>query len=160
MPHVPFPQSGRCRCSATRFEVAAPPVLTAACHCRGCQRMSSSAYSLTAMFPADSFRVTFGEPVRGGQKGEELSHYCCPECMSWMFTRIAAVPQYVNVRPMLLEDPSWFRPFIETMTEARLPWAEVPAECSYETFPDMVEFGRLLEQFGGWFNSGTRSGVG
>ncbi|WP_350356307.1 GFA family protein [Leisingera thetidis] len=157
---MPFPQSGCCRCGATRFEVAAPPVLTAACHCRGCQRMSSSAYSLTAMFPADAFRVTSGSPVRGGLQGGQLTHYCCPACKSWMFTRITEVPDFVNVRPTLLEDAGWFRPYIETMTGARLPWAEVPAEHSYEGFPDMEEFGRLLQQFGGWFDSPERAGMG
>lgn len=44
------------------------PILTMACHCRGCQRMSASAFSLTAMFPNSDFAPGLGGisvPVRG-----------------------------------------------------------------------------------------------
>ena len=83
-----FPYVGHCRCGALRIEISAPPVLTAACHCRGCQRMSASAFSLTAMVPAKAFRVVEGEPVKGGMHGPTLDHYFCANCKSWVFTRI------------------------------------------------------------------------
>lgn len=142
-----LPLAGCCRCGATEIEVTAPPVLTAACHCHGCQKMSASAFSLTAMFPAQAFRVVRGEPVVGGKKGAELSHYCCPECLSWMFTRITGIEAFVNVRPTMFEDASWFAPFIETWTDARLPCVQVSAERSYGQFPEMEEFGALLEAY-------------
>ncbi|MEW2914347.1 GFA family protein [Leisingera sp. JC11] len=143
----PFPMTGTCRCGAAAIEVSAPPVLTAACHCRGCQKMSASAFSLTAMFPAEAFSVLHGAPVIGGAKGEELAHYCCPECLTWMFTRISAVEAFVNVRPTMFEDTSWFRPFIETWTAARHPFVQVAAKHSFEHFPSMEEFGGLLEAY-------------
>ncbi|OBY27175.1 aldehyde-activating protein [Leisingera sp. JC1] len=139
-----FPMTGSCRCGATGIEVSAPPALTAACHCRGCQKMSSSAFSLTAMFPAEAFRVVQGDPVIGGAKDAELAHYCCPECQTWMFTRITGVEGFVNVRPTMFEDCSWFRPFIETWTAAKHPFVQVTAEHSFEHFPTMEEFGGLL----------------
>lgn len=142
-----FPLTGSCRCGATRIEAARPPVLTAACHCRGCQKMSASAFSLTAMFPAEAFRVTEGSPVPGGAKGEELTHYFCPGCLTWMFTRITGVEAFVNVRPTMFADTGWFSPFIETWTEARHPYAAVAAEHSFEQFPAMEEFGALLEAY-------------
>src|ERR1700748_3221529 len=61
-----LPWGGGCRCERVRIRVAAMPILTMACHCRGCQRMSASAYSLSAMFPSSGFEVTVGEPVIGG----------------------------------------------------------------------------------------------
>jgi hypothetical protein len=96
------------------MRVSAPPIMTAACHCRGCKKMASSAYSLTVMVPADGFAVTQGETVVGGMHGEQLEHNFCPWCMSWMFTRITGM-DFVNVRPTLLDDASWFRPYIETV---------------------------------------------
>lgn len=62
----PLPCNGGCRCEQLRFQATAPPILTMACHCTGCQRMSASAFSLTAMFPTNGFVVTKGEPVIGG----------------------------------------------------------------------------------------------
>lgn len=141
------PLVGTCRCGKTSMEVTARPILTAACHCRGCQKMSSSAFSLTAMIPTQAFRVISGEPVKGGLQGPELDHFFCPSCMTWMFTRIVGVDDFVNVRPTMFDDPKWGPPFIETMTAEKLPWAQTPARHSYAAFPPMADYQRLLEEF-------------
>ena len=80
------PLEGGCRCGQVRFRIAAPPVITMACHCTGCQRMSASAFSLSAVIPSVAFLVTQEEPVIGGLHGP-TRHFSCPYCMSWMFTR-------------------------------------------------------------------------
>ncbi len=139
--------AGACRCGRTAIEATAPPIMTSACHCRGCQRMSASAYSLTAMFPSEAFRVSAGTPVRGGIKGAQLEHNFCPDCMTWMFTRIVGMDDFVNVRPTMFDDPALSRPFIETMTAEKLPWAETPAKHSYAGFPPVEDYGRLMAEF-------------
>jgi hypothetical protein len=141
------PMTGACRCGAVRIELTAPPIMTAACHCRGCQRMSASAFSLTAMVPPAAFRVTAGETVRGGIKGPQLDHRFCPECMTWMFTRIAGVDDFLNLRSTMLDEPRWCTPFIETMTAEKLPWADTPAKHKYPGFPPPEDYGRLLAEF-------------
>jgi hypothetical protein len=142
-----LPLSGACRCGELKIEISALPLMTAACHCTGCQRMSGSAFSLTAIIPAGGFRVTDGKPVIGGLRGPELDHYFCPACMSWVFTRVTAYDAFVNVRPTMLDDASWFSPFIETMTREKLGWAQTPARHKFERFPPMEEFGKLMEEF-------------
>jgi len=73
-----LPMDGGCRCDRVRIRVSrAPLVATGACHCLGCQRMSSSAFSLTGIFPADAFAVIAGEPVIGRMHGPEVQHYFC-----------------------------------------------------------------------------------
>ncbi|MBN7787194.1 GFA family protein [Ponticoccus gilvus] len=147
MPKPALPMEGSCRCGATRIRITAPPLMTAACHCRGCQKMAASAYSLTAMIPTQGFEVSAGEPVVGGAGSAELSHMCCPDCMTWMFTRITGLDMFLNVRPTMLDDPSWFTPFIETMTAEKLPWAQTPARHSFEGFPPMEAFEALMAEF-------------
>ena len=144
-----LPWTGRCRCGEVEIAVTAAPICTAACHCRGCQKMSSSAYSLTAMVPVEGFAVTKGETAIGGAHGPDLHHHFCPRCMTWMFTRPANVP-FVNVRPTMLDDTSWFRPFMETWASTRLPFAETGAVRSYAEFPPMEDFGPLLQEFSQW----------
>jgi hypothetical protein len=39
---------GGCRCGRTTIEISKPPLMASACHCSGCQKMTSSAFSLTA----------------------------------------------------------------------------------------------------------------
>ena len=102
--------TGSCRCGRTRLEVTAPALITSACHCDGCRKMTSSAFSLSAMVPAEAFTVIEGEPVKGGARGPQLDHYFCPHCMSWMFTRIAGMDSLVNVRASLFDTPDWTTP--------------------------------------------------
>jgi hypothetical protein len=98
--------------------------------------MSSSAFSLSAAIPSEGFALTAGEPVIGGLHGA-ARHYACPYCMSWMFTRLESMDGFVNLRPTMLDDVTWYAPFVETYTSEKLPWARTPAVHSYETFPPM-----------------------
>ena len=129
-----FVREGGCRCGAVRLKISAPPLLTMACHCTGCQKMSSSAYSLSAAIPNAAFEVTKGEPVIGGLHGAS-KHYFCGHCMTWMFTRPEGLDFFVNLRPTLLDDPSWFAPYLETWTSEMLPWATTPAIRSFAALP-------------------------
>lgn len=140
-----LPIEGSCRCGEVRIRISAPPILTMACHCTGCQKMSSSAFSLSAAIPADGFEVIAGEPVLGGAHGAP-KHYCCPTCMTWMFTRMEGMP-FVNVRPTMFDGAQEFVPFIETYTSEKLGWASTPAKHSFEKFPDFGAYGWLMQEF-------------
>lgn len=137
---------GSCRCGRVQFEVTAPPLLTMACHCRGCQKMTGSAFSLSAAIPADGFRVTEGSPAIGGLHGPSR-HYFCPHCMSWLFTRPEGIDFFVNVRPTMLEGNAWTAPFIETCTGEKLDWASTPARYSYAEFPPPEAYEQLITEF-------------
>lgn len=137
---------GSCRCGQVEFEVSAPPLLTMACHCRGCQKMTASAFSLSVAVPADGFRLISGEPVIGGLHGASR-HYFCPSCMSWLFTRPEGIEAFVNVRSTLLDERNWDVPFIETCTSEKLPWASTPAKHSYERFPPPEDYETLVAEY-------------
>jgi len=142
-----LPWEGGCRCGQVRLKISAKPLLTMACHCTGCQKMSSSAYSLSAAIPAEGFEVTKGEPVIGGLHGPEAHHYFCPNCMTWMFTRPEGMDWFVNVRPTMLDDLGWFTPFIETWTSEKFAFAETGARYSYPALPEMAAFEGLVKEY-------------
>lgn len=141
-----LPMEGRCRCGQVVVRITAPPLLTMACHCTGCQRMSASAFSLSAAIPSAGFAVVAGEPVVGGLHGA-ARHQFCPHCLSWMFTQPAGMDAFVNLRPTMLDDSAWFSPFIETYTCERLPWAKTPAVRSFEKFPAPEDFEGLIKAY-------------
>ncbi|KFA89102.1 GFA family protein [Archangium violaceum] len=141
-----LPWEGGCRCGRVRLKISAPPLLTMACHCTGCQRMSASAFSLSAAIPTEGFEVTQGEPVIGGLHGEHR-HFFCPYCMSWMFTRPHGIDTFVNLRATMLDDPSWFTPFMETWTSEKLPWATTPAVHSFAKLPEFHEYKGLTDAY-------------
>lgn len=137
---------GGCRCGKVRFRIGAPPLLTMACHCKGCQRMTGSAFSLSAAIPSEGFTVLQGELVIGGLHGP-TRHFFCGWCMSWLFTRAENVDWFVNVRVTMLDDAAWFTPFIETCTDEKLPWVTTPAVHSFAGFPSFETYGELVEQY-------------
>lgn len=146
MKDATLPIEGGCRCGRVRLKISGKPLLTMACHCTGCQRMSSSAYSVSAAIPSDGFEVTKGEPVIGGLRGA-TQHYFCDFCMTWMFTRPEGIDWFVNLRPTMLDDTSWFSPFIETFTSEKLVFAQTGAAHSFETFPPMEAYEGLLKEY-------------
>ncbi len=155
MSNLELPAHGTCRCGEVQIRLSAQPIMTMACHCRGCQRMSASAFSLSAAIPTHGFEVVRGEPVIGGLRNPDLRHFFCPQCMSWMFTRF--LPEFVNIRVTMLDDASWFAPFIETWTRTKLPWITTPAVYSYPEFPPMEEYTKLTAEFSQWLSTAGRA---
>lgn len=83
----------------------------------------------------------------GGVRSADSPHFFCEYCKSWMFTRPAALPQIVNVRPSMFDDHAWFRPFMETFTANKLPWAITGALHSFEAFPRDEDYMPLVQAF-------------
>ena len=138
--------TGQCRCGKVKFAFDGPVLLTAACHCRGCQRMTGGAFSLSTGTPLSQFRLTEGETVIGGVHGE-TKHYFCDFCKSWLYTTLEAVGDFVNVRTTMLDAVPQAPPFVETYTAEALPWAKTGAAHSYEALPPMDEYGTLMQEF-------------
>jgi len=138
--------SGTCRCGSVTIAAAGPPLITMACHCRECQRMTGSAFSLSSLYPTDHFQVTAGEPVPC-KVGAQTTHYFCPQCHSWLYSQPVGMEQLVNIRATLLDDAAGFRPFMEVYTSEKLPWVNLPASHSFEKFPPMDAYPALLAAF-------------
>ena len=142
----PDASEGGCRCGQLRFAVSGAPLLTAACHCRGCQRMTASAYSLSAAYPESAFSLRAGEPVIGGLHGA-TRHYFCPNCLSWLYTRPEGMDGLVNVRATMLDNPDPAPPFVDFYRREGLPWAATGAVHSFEAAPEDAEFPAIIAEF-------------
>jgi hypothetical protein len=68
------------------MRISAPPVMSAACHCTGCQKLTSGAYSLSLMLPAQGFEVLEGATEIGALHKPDAQHHYCPHCKSWLYT--------------------------------------------------------------------------
>ena len=139
-------RAGGCMCGGVRFEISQAPALTLACHCRGCQRLSASAFSLSEMIPVDGFRLLEGEPSIGALHGPSRYLYC-PRCLNWLFTRPAGFDSFIMVRAMMLDEVADYTPYLETMTRDKLPWATTPAVMSFPGFPSPNDLGDVLRAF-------------
>lgn len=141
-----LPIEGGCRCGRVRLRIDAAPMMTMACHCRGCRQMSGSAFSLNVAVPSAALHV-IGDAVIGGLHGDQVRHHHCDHCKSWLFTRIEPDPGFANIRAGALDRPQDFPPFIETWTDEALPWATTSARHRYPGFPPAEAFGPLLAEY-------------
>lgn len=141
-----LPWNAGCRCDRLRMRVTEPPVVTFACHCSGCQRMTASAFSLSILVPASGFEVTQGETAIGGLHGENR-HYYCAHCKTWAFTRPHGMEAFVNLRATMLDDHAWFVPFVETCRAEGFTWANTGAVHTFPNIPPDEAFGPIVADF-------------
>jgi hypothetical protein len=135
-------------CGRARLRVSAPPIMTMACHCTGCQKMSASAFSLTALFPAEAFEVVSGETRIGALHGPSRYVHCA-HCLNWLYTAPEGMP-FVNVRPGLFGVLAWSTPFAETCAAEKLPWAVTSARHSFAAYPPPDSYEPLMREYAAW----------
>lgn len=135
-------------CGDCRLRVSIAPVMTMACHCKGCQKLSASAFSLTAMVPADGFELIKGKTQIGALHGDNPYHYCA-KCLNWLYTSLASAP-FVNVRPTMFDVPAWSTPFIESYVDEKLSWATTSARHGFAKFPEAHQYGPLMAEYAAW----------
>ncbi len=145
LPKPPF--KGSCLCGSVQVRITEAPLLTLACHCRDCQKMSASAYSLATLFPSRGFSCS-GDLIRGGLGCGARVHYYCKACLSLVYTQVEGADDRINLRTSVLDDAALFSPFVELMTDEKVPWAQVPAVHSFDRFPASIdEFKALLDEY-------------
>ncbi|MEP5154507.1 GFA family protein [Planktotalea sp.] len=129
---------GACLCGAVQVRLTSTPLLTLACHCDGCQKFSAGAFTLTAMFPKQNFSCS-GAVEIGGLRSEGRAHFFCAACKVFVYSELSGAPDRVNVRTSILENGASLEPFVEVMTDEKLPWVYVPAVHSFSKFPKSVD---------------------
>lgn len=143
------PMKGACRCGQVQMEVTALPVLTFICHCTGCQKMSASAFTLTAKVPSDGFAVTAGDPVIGGMHANP-EHYYCPHCKTCLYSMLEGQESTVNVRMALFDELKSDQPFIELFLDEKLSWVQPSAPRRYDRAPTAEDLPDLIEDYARW----------
>ena len=125
------PLTGRCACAAVRYRLDRPPMITHACHCRYCQRVSGSAFGLNAMIESEAIKVLgMIEPeivatpstMEGGQKLHR-----CPACKLALWSNHPLLGTKIAfVFTGTLDEPWRLTPDIHCFTETRHPWVILP----------------------------------
>jgi hypothetical protein len=133
-------------CGRVQMRINAPPLISMACHCRGCQKLTGGPYSLSLMLPTASFEIE-GETEIGALHRAEQLYVFCAYCKNWLYTGGIAGGQFVNVRPTLLDDASWVVPYVESNVLEKLPGVVSGATMSFDGFPPPDQYGPLMEAY-------------
>src|SRR5215472_16349959 len=79
-----IPLTGGCQCGKLRYELSETPRLVYCCHCTSCQKITASAFSITAVVIEEAFHLTAGQPhavQRTADSGRVYAYWVCPDCI-------------------------------------------------------------------------------
>jgi hypothetical protein len=133
-------------CGQVKLRITAAPLMSMACHCRGCQRLTSGPYSLTLMVPKSGFEVE-GATEIGALHKPEMQHLFCGHCKNWVYSEGQRIAGLVNLRSTMLADASWVVPYVESNVTQKLPGVVSGATHAYGEFPPEQDRQKLMEGF-------------
>lgn len=136
MPDLPL--TGGCQCGAVRYRVNAVPFVFYLCHCRECQRHTSSAFGESLRVRSADLEIE-GEMkcvTRVSDAGNVREGWFCPECGVRIVhgTRGA---EMVNIKAGTLDDATWLVPTGHIWVRSKQRFFHIgEGELAYDTAPE------------------------
>lgn len=141
MPSGFDPLEGSCECGRIRYRLVAAPRTVHACHCRQCQRLSGSAFSINAEVKAGDIELLGAvEPElllvasEGSQKGRM---WWCSRCATKLYADHHLAPDDTRyLRVGTLDTGESLPPRAHFFTRSKHPWIVLPPDLpAYATLP-------------------------
>lgn len=130
MSEIQYPINGSCQCGQVKYRLLSAPRLVVACHCRECQKLSTSAFSITAMVAADQL-VLSGELHHWERLADSGNRNCakfCPGCGNRIYHYNPDAPGMIKLKPTNLDDTRMLAPQMHVWVSEKMPWFEIPAD--------------------------------
>ena len=121
------PVTGGCLCGAVRYEISAPAIDVAYCHCRMCQRFTGGQIVAGAFFPAEAIRFTQGD-LKYYRSSPIAERGFCVNCGSSVIYKSLAKRKFSHAHWVLLaslDEPENFVPSWHLGIESQMPWLDV-----------------------------------
>lgn len=127
-----FPIEGSCQCGGVKYQLSAAPLMILACHCKECQKLSTSAFSLTAVVEADAIEFQ-GEMVewrRTADSGNISAAKFCPTCGNRIYHYNPDDPEKIKLKPSNLSDTSIIKPVAHIWVSEKQDWFAIPEDVA------------------------------
>ncbi|EJZ22181.1 GFA family protein [Rhizobium sp. Pop5] len=118
--------TGGCHCGAIRYQAEIDPERVSICHCTDCQRLTGSAYRVTAPARPGSFNLVSGEPkayTKYGDSGGLSRQFFCPNCGSPLY-RAGDGGGAIGIRIGGIDQRRDLMPKKQIWCRSALPWVE------------------------------------
>lgn len=128
MRDVQYPLEGACQCGGVTYELLAAPMKVMACHCRECQKLSTSPFSVTAVVRREDI-VFHGEMKyweRLSDSGNTNGAWFCPTCGNRMYHVNPAQPEIIKLKPGTLSDTRMLAPQAHVWVSEKQDWFVIP----------------------------------
>jgi len=122
-----LPLTGGCLCGAVRYEISAPLVGAAYCHCTRCQRRSGTAASASAVVAPGSLSFVAGEELlRGWRPPDGAEKVFCSECGGAVMSRSVDGEERIGVRLGTFDGDPGVRPGHRQHVATAAVWEPIP----------------------------------
>ncbi|MDX1803267.1 MAG: GFA family protein [Alcanivorax sp.] len=128
MGEICYPVHGACQCGQVRYRLLAAPRMVVACHCRQCQKLSTSAFSITAVVAAADleFEGELAHWQRKADSGNINAAAFCPGCGNRIYHYNPAQPDIIKLKPSNLDDTRLITPQAHVWVIEKQAWFEIP----------------------------------
>ena len=137
-----LPARGSCQCGNVQYQIVEDPLITYNCHCRECQKLSTSAFSLSMLLMRSGLEILSGDLQsweRPADSGSTALCWFCPTCGNRIYHENPAAPELIRLKPGTLEDTSELNPVAHLWTCREQPWMKRISELPrMETQPDLA----------------------
>lgn len=133
--------SGGCQCGAIRYALSAPPLRTALCHCRMCQKATGGPFAAMAEIAKDCFAWTRGTPA-SFRSSSVAERDFCKDCGTPLGYRLLESDS-IEIMTGTFDRPDRVVPTLQYGTEARLGWTgtilNLPSKTTLQNYgPDRM----------------------
>lgn len=128
MSEIQYSVSGSCQCGNVTYRLSEPPLMVMACHCKECQKLSTSAFSITALVRAEAvqFSGELKEWQRLAESGNKNYAKFCPNCGNRIYHFNPDQPETIKLKPCNLDDTSIINPTVHVWVSQKQAWYQIP----------------------------------
>ncbi|MGP1254016.1 MAG: GFA family protein [Kiloniellales bacterium] len=128
--------AGGCQCGDVRYEVRGPAIDVYVCHCRECQKQSSSAFGISVIVNSSDLVLLSGEPriwTRPATLGGSLDCAFCPNCGSRLWHGNPKRDEAISVKGGSLDAPPDLSEVKHIWVSRKLPGVVLPDDAEIHT---------------------------
>lgn len=137
------PRTGGCQCGNIKYRLNAAPQMLYVCHCRDCQRQSSSAFGMSLIMNVADIEFLQGEQrlkswdTRGDDGAIKRCSFC-PDCGTRIMHATDDPRASVSIKAGSLDDTSWLQPIAHIWLRSAQPWVPIDRSATrcYEREPE------------------------
>ncbi|WP_439133352.1 GFA family protein [Pseudomaricurvus sp.] len=134
-----YPLNGACQCKQVRYRLLQAPIMVVCCHCKECQKLSTSAFSITAVVKREhlEFEGDLKHWERSSDSGNINAAAFCPDCGNRMYHFDPQKPDIIKLKPSTLENTGIIKPSKHLWVSEKQNWFEIPE--GVEQYPKQAD---------------------
>jgi len=127
MNELEYPVNGSCQCGNISYQLLAPPLKVIACHCKECQTLSTSVFSITTIVKAESINFSGDMKTweRSSDSGNRNVASFCPNCGNRIYHINPDEPDLIKLKGRLQNSDS-MQPTVHVWLSEKRGWYEIP----------------------------------